>query len=721
MAMTSSGRRSVRKGLPKVGGRLAPAAAGTLVLALALLLAPGVQRTARASSPEAVSVAFDVNAAHDGDQPNQSFSSPVEKWSVDFGNMVGYPVIVGGRVFVTVAIPGQNGDGPNYDEVYALNASNGSVAWGPVQIGTERGGSASAYLAYDNGRVFVVDGNGLMLALDPATGQQEWSTAIDGYGWFVDAPPTAIGGTIYVDGAGTGARVFALSESDGSILWQTQLNDGGDFSSPAVSSTGVYVSYAANQTYDLDPATGAVIWQYAGGDGDGGGGNTPALHNGDLYVRNADEEALPQYSQVLDAATGVQVGDTESVMPPAFDGTLEFSVSHWTIAAIDTSTGDQLWSHTTDGLGLTPPFVVGGNVYVGDTSGALTSYDERTGAQTWSTNLGSPVSAPIWGNLQPVMEAGDGLLVVPATDTLVAFTSGQSGSTPPGGGTTSTTIPPGSGTTPTTTATSAPMPTPPTTTGTTTTGSPGGGYTMAASDGGIFTFGNVGYYGSEGGTPLNQPIVGIARTPDGQGYWEVASDGGIFNYGDAEFFGSQGGKPLNKPIVSIAATPDGQGYWEVASDGGIFSFGDAKFYGSQGGKPLNKPIVGIAATPDGQGYWEVASDGGVFNYGDAQFYGSQGGKPLNKPIVGIAATPDGQGYWQVASDGGIFSFGDAKFFGSQGGKPLNKPIVGIAATPDGQGYWEVANDGGIFNYGDAQFYGSQGGKPLDQPIIGLMS
>jgi len=40
-----------------------------------------------------------------------------------------------------------------------------------------------------------------------------------------------------------------------------------------------------------------------------------------------------------------------------------------------------------------------------------------------------------------------------------------------------------------------------------------------------------------------------------------------------------GGQHLNQPIVGMAATPDGKGYWEVASDGGIFAFGDAGFYG----------------------------------------------------------------------------------------------------------------------------------------------
>ena len=63
----------------------------------------------------------------------------------------------------------------------------------------------------------------------------------------------------------------------------------------------------------------------------------------------------------------------------------------------------------------------------------------------------------------------------------------------------------------------------------------------------------------------------------------VASDGGIFSFGDAGYYGSEGGKQLTKPIVGMAATPDGKGYWLVASDGGVFSFGDAGYYGSEGG------------------------------------------------------------------------------------------------------------------------------------------
>ena len=170
------------------------------------------------------------------------------------------------------------------------------------------------------------------------------------------------------------------------------------------------------------------------------------------------------------------------------------------------------------------------------------------------------------------------------------------------------------------------------------------------------------------------------RTPSvsSGGYWLAASDGGIFSF-NAPFYGSMGGKPLAQSIVGMASTPDGKGYWLVAKDGGIFSFGDANFYGSTGSIHLVQPIVGMAADPATGGYWLVAADGGIFSF-NAPFFGSMGGTPLAQSIVGMASTPDGKGYWLVAKDGGIFSFGDANFYGSTGSTHLAQPIVGMAAV-----------------------------------------
>ena len=178
---------------------------------------------------------------------------------------------------------------------------------------------------------------------------------------------------------------------------------------------------------------------------------------------------------------------------------------------------------------------------------------------------------------------------------------------------------------------------------------------------------------------LNAPIVAMTPTPDGAGYWLAASDGGIFAYGDASFYGSTGSLPLVKPIVGMASSIDGLGYWLVATDGGIFAFGDANFYGSTGGVPLQRSIVAMTSAPDGGGYWLVASDGGIFNFGDVSYFGSTGGVPLSAPVVGMVRSADGQGYWMVGRDGGIFNYGDAGFFGSAGGLRLNRPVVGMAA------------------------------------------
>ncbi|HEY4411187.1 MAG TPA: SpoIID/LytB domain-containing protein, partial [Acidimicrobiia bacterium] len=231
------------------------------------------------------------------------------------------------------------------------------------------------------------------------------------------------------------------------------------------------------------------------------------------------------------------------------------------------------------------------------------------------------------------------------------------------------------------------------------------GYWVAAPDGGIFTFGEAGFYGSTGSLKLNAPILGLSATPSGQGYWLAASDGGIFNFGDARFYGSTGNIKLNKPVVGMAGTDDGRGYWLVASDGGIFSYGDAPFYGSTGAIKLNKPVVGMAPTPSGEGYWLVASDGGIFSYGDAAFFGSTGAMKLNKPVVGMAPTPTGEGYWLLAADGGLFSFGDAAYFGSLPGSGVSSPAVAMRPTKTGGGYLIVAATGAVMSYGDGPVLG----------------
>jgi hypothetical protein len=193
--------------------------------------------------------------------------------------------------------------------------------------------------------------------------------------------------------------------------------------------------------------------------------------------------------------------------------------------------------------------------------------------------------------------------------------------------------------------------------------------------------------------------VTIARTPTGRGGWVTGADGGVFAFGDAGYYGSMGASHLNRPIVGMAATPTGHGYWLVASDGGIFTFGDARFFGSTGGLRLQRPIVAMASTPTGHGYWLVASDGGIFTFGDAPFFGSTGSDPPRTPVTGIAPLPDGRGYWISTLAGGVRAFGDAQFAGNAPSRSSTGVTlcIGIVAAPGG--YRLVTTGGDVYSLG----------------------
>ena len=102
----------------------------------------------------------------------------------------------------------------------------------------------------------------------------------------------------------------------------------------------------------------------------------------------------------------------------------------------------------------------------------------------------------------------------------------------------------------------------------------------------------------------------MAATPSGRGYWLVASDGGIFPFGDAGFYGSAGGARVPAPIVGMAALPNGRGYWLAGRDGRIYGFGDA-ILSTVLPVPPRGPVAGIAADIAGGGYWVTTTAGQV--------------------------------------------------------------------------------------------------------------
>ena len=345
-------------------------------------------------------VGYQINPAHTGSQFDTVSPPLTQRWSRNLGSAVSYPLIAGGKIFVIAGV-----------NLYALDGTNGATVWGPIEVGVSRG------LAYDSGRVFAVNHGGLLRGFDATTGTQVWSRQLQGQAF--TSPPSAMGGTVYVSGFST---MYAVSAQDGNVKWSTP-NAGGDQSSPAVTADRVYVSYTC-RSHALSPSTGAVIWSQSGLCF-GGGGRTAVFYNERVYVRDPSVGNL-----TLDSGTGIRVAEFQSLPAPAFRGSTGFFLNISTLEARDIFSGTLKWSFAGDGSLSSPPIIVNGVVYIGSTSGKLYALDENTGTNVWTGTVGAPVNRPDEHNLsEPLtgLGAGEGLIVVPASNVLVAYQAAPAG------------------------------------------------------------------------------------------------------------------------------------------------------------------------------------------------------------------------------------------------------------------------------------------------------
>jgi outer membrane protein assembly factor BamB len=399
----------VRKNL---GVRAAAVALAASSLALALM--PAAAQASDDLTAAGTAVAYQGNARHDGNFAGGVAAPPLTRqWSRDLGGSVSYPVIAGGRVFVTAASTTGYGT-----LLYALDAQTGGDSWGPVPLGGTYWWSA---LAYGAGRVYAVNYDGVLSAFQASTGAKVWSVQLPGQYAFT-SPPTFRQGVVYTGGAGSGGTVYAVNAGTGAVLWTRGVANG-DESSPAVNGTGVFVSYACEQTYRLDPGTGAPVWQHST-DCQGGGGRTPVIADGALWIR--DDAGKPQ--TVLNLSDGTVRGTfgTGGWTPaPAFAGRTGFFVAGGVLQARSTRTPLQArWTFTGDNQISTAPIVVDGFVYVGSATGQLWAVDATSGAAVWSDPVGAAIDAPDEHNVsQPLtgLAAGQGRLIVPAGHLLVSY------------------------------------------------------------------------------------------------------------------------------------------------------------------------------------------------------------------------------------------------------------------------------------------------------------
>jgi len=363
-------------------------------------------------------VAFQVDAAHSGVSHASSLTAPLSKrWSRDLEGLVHYPLAAQGRVFALA----QTAYTPWGTEttLYALDAATGADSWGPIDLG------AFAQFAYGDGQVFVVNADGIVRSFDAATGRQRWivgppHVSTGNY----TAPPVYRDGVLYYKGTEYGGSLFAIAGADGHRLWEVPITTGE--AGPAAADGRVYLSGSCLPGVAYPATGGRPVWMHADGCSSGFPYVAPVVGAGLLWSRSAQP-----LRTAYDTGAGAPVTTFTASAPPAVDSDRGYFLSGGVLEGREPRSQETRWSFEGDGHLVSPPVAANGFVYEASSSGQVWALDAETGRVAWNGDTGAAV-LPSEGMAQrgtsPGLAVGQGLLLVPASNSLVAF--GQAGTSP---------------------------------------------------------------------------------------------------------------------------------------------------------------------------------------------------------------------------------------------------------------------------------------------------
>jgi len=287
-------------------------------------------------------------------------------------------------------------------KVYAVNTTDGTQKW-PYEAKIQQAGlfgnqtvaaKLNAPPAVEEGVVYFGSDEGILLAVDAATGTQKWEFTpeiptiipilnIKEKAGAIFAGPVLAGKRVIV---GTQNKVYALDTTThkkpdwefeaGSQVWGT----------PLVVGDTVYVSTLGHKLVALNAETGKVRWVLDKPKGALAG--SPVHDNGVIYVGSFDNHLY-----AVDAATGEQVWpepfDANNWIwegPAVVSGTLYFGDMSGNVRALDAATQKLVWSEPFQAGGpvRATPLYADGTLYVGTASGVLYALDAATGQPRWS-------------------------------------------------------------------------------------------------------------------------------------------------------------------------------------------------------------------------------------------------------------------------------------------------------------------------------------------------
>jgi len=249
---------------------------------------------------------------------------------------------------------------------HVIAAPDFTIAWRRnIGEGASRTTQIMATPVAADGRIFVMDGEARVSAVDADSGQILWQTSVR-----PDTRDRAFGGGVAVSGnrvfVTSGYRlVAALDVQNGAVLWTTAF-DAPIHGAPTVAGGRVMAIDVDNQIIALDAATGALTWSY---------------------------QAISEPARLMRASSPAVTGDT--VIAPFSSGE---------VSAIRAANGQELWTQVLSRTSRTNalseirdiagrPAVSRGVVYAVSHSGLISAMDVRTGQPAWQLPL-TGVNAP---------------------------------------------------------------------------------------------------------------------------------------------------------------------------------------------------------------------------------------------------------------------------------------------------------------------------------------
>ena len=323
---------------------------------------------------------FEQRGDQTGDWPG--FRGGADRTGVALAGPAGNPVVMwqfhAAGAVLEVAVVGDTAFFASDDgSLYAISREGGNPRWKTAVSDPPLTGPYAA-----DGRLYVSDRTGTFHAFRQDDGRQVWTSAV---GYAGPSRAISVEGSVYF-GTSDGL-VVALDAATGAERWRIQPAGATHVDAPAFADGRLYAGTDGAGFVAIDTASRRVIWTGDTNDEDTG---SATVADGIAYIGAGAEVAAAGTLRAFDAATGTPLWTASQpslALPAVADGIAYSTSIRGLIVAIDTKTGSTLWTDRLAG-DVRSPVLVDGVIFV--TAGVehrIYAIEAATGNELWHLDI----------------------------------------------------------------------------------------------------------------------------------------------------------------------------------------------------------------------------------------------------------------------------------------------------------------------------------------------